>query len=545
MQQIRSFARLLRTVRYLKPVQFYGRIWFRCYRPQPNLRPAPALRSVSGSWITPTAKNQSLLEPWRFCFLGKEQTLKGAADWNNSDWEKLWLYNLHYFDDLNSASADLRMKWHRQLLCSWVEENPPGIGNGWEPYPSSLRIVNIVKWGLVGNSLPGEVVQSLAVQVRYLSKRLEYHLLGNHLFANAKALIFAGLFFEGAEAQGWLCKGLQILTTEIPEQMLEDGGHFECSPMYHAIILEDLLDLINLLRGYGQTLSQAWVTTAEKMLFWLRGMTHPDGEIAFFNDAAFGIAPQPAQLFAYAERLGLNGEWNDRLVNGLTHFESSGYLRWQNGDVVALLDVAKVGPDYLPGHAHADTLSFELSLYGQRLFVNSGTSCYGTSDERLRQRSTSAHNTVEVDGANSSEVWGGFRVARRARPFDLRIDELPELQRITCSHDGYRRLPGKPVHRRCWEFRDESLTIVDSIIGPFENAVVRYHFHPDCQIEIYESGQIHIELSGGRSLDLHIKGGKGSLVDTTYHPEFGLSLPNKCLEIMFAKNTVTTSMNWY
>ena len=89
-----------------------------------------------------------------------------------------------------------------------------------------------------------------------------------------------------------------------------------------------------------------------------------------------------------------------------------------------LIDVAKIGPDYLPGHAHADTLSFELSLYGKRLLVNSGISRYGTSLIRQFERSTEAHNTVAIDNKNSSEVWSGFRVARRAYPLDLKIEEL-------------------------------------------------------------------------------------------------------------------------
>jgi len=83
------------------------------------------------------------------------------------------------------------------LIKKWVQENPPGEGNGWEPYPISLRIVNWVKWDLAKNCLSDEALHSLAVQARYLLKRPEFHLLGNHLFANAKALIFAGLFFYG------------------------------------------------------------------------------------------------------------------------------------------------------------------------------------------------------------------------------------------------------------------------------------------------------------------------------------------------------------
>ena len=86
------------------------------------------------------------------------------------------------------------------------------------------------------------------------------------------------------------------------------------------------------------------------------------------------------------------------------------------------------------------------------MIVNSGTSCYGSSNERLRQRGTRVHNTVDIDGQNSSEVWGGFRVARRAYPKQLKIlnSESGNNLEVHCSHDGYDRLKGNPVHSRSW-----------------------------------------------------------------------------------------------
>src|SRR5262249_2959052 len=148
-------------------------------------------------------------------------------------------------DDLNALDATERVGPHRALLARWIDENPPARGNGWEPYPTSLRIVNWIKWVLSGNNPGTAIHQSLALQVRWLRRRLEWHLLGNHLIANAKALIFGGLYCDGAEADAWLDKGLAILAREAHEQVLPDGGHFELSPMYHAIVLEDFLDLIN------------------------------------------------------------------------------------------------------------------------------------------------------------------------------------------------------------------------------------------------------------------------------------------------------------
>ena len=124
----------------------------------------------------------------RLRFLNTEHEILKSADWNSFEISKLWLYNLHYFDDLNAEGGASRAEWHRDLIARWIAENPPGFGNGWEPYPLSLRIINWIKWALSGHALDKAARNSLAVQTRFLAQRLEHHLLGNHLFANAKAL---------------------------------------------------------------------------------------------------------------------------------------------------------------------------------------------------------------------------------------------------------------------------------------------------------------------------------------------------------------------
>lgn len=494
-----------------------------------------------------------MLGRWQFKFLNLEHSLPAQGGWNDATLDKLWLYNLHYFDDLNARGAPERAGWHRALMQRWVAENPPVSGNGWEPYPTSLRIVNWVKWLATGNAAPPGMAQSLATQARWLSRRLEWHLLGNHLFANAKALVIAGLFFDGTEADSWLATGLKIIARELPEQVLADGGNFERSPMYHAIFLEDVLDLINAAQCWPELVRDAqlacWREAAGRMLIWLASMTHPDGEIALFNDAAFGVAPGGAELIAYAMRLGVvHGSprrfapRDDEAVviasearqsmPTVRHFAESGYVRLQNQDAVALLDVAPIGPDYLPGHAHADTLSFELSVFGQRVVVDSGTSRYGLGAERLRQRGTAAHSTVEVDGSDSSEVWGGFRVARRAKPFGLAMTDDDEALTVTCAHDGYRRLPGKPIHRRRWRLDKNSLQVSDFIEGSFRTAVARYYLHPAVCVTGTESeGQLL--LPDGRVLRWSVAGGKARVVAASWHPEFGLTIPCKRIEVLF------------
>jgi uncharacterized heparinase superfamily protein len=476
-----------------------------------------------------------------FIFLNEPRQAANMAAWNDPAAEKLWLYNLHYFDDLNSLGAVNRREWHEQLIDRWIDENPPGYGNGWEPYPISLRIVNWIKWALGGGALSPRAVASLATQTRFLCERLEFHLLGNHLLANAKALVFAGAFFKHEEAEEWLAKGLAILRRELPEQILEDGGHFERSPMYHSIILEDLLDIENVVNAFGLR-ERCSLNEVEKMRYWLAAMSHPDGEIAFFNDAAFGIAHRLTELNDYAERL--KHPCQNALSDGVLRLTESGYVRFQKGDAVLIVDAAPVGPSYLPGHGHADTLSFELSLFGQRLMVNSGTSCYGSGLERQRQRGTAAHNTLAIDGQYSSEVWGGFRVARRAKVQALDIAETTSGYYVEASHDGYRRLPGRNLHRRSWLLSDESLVIEDQITGDFGRAEIRLYLHPDITVLEADDSTVSLRWTGGNMVTVDFVGANLVVEQSTWHPYFGVATPNICLVGMTSGPKVRTTIKW-
>lgn len=476
-----------------------------------------------------------------FRFLNETKTVATAASWNDPAIPKLWLYNLHYFDDLTSADAEERKDWHRDLIERWIAENPVGKGNGWEPYTISLRIVNWIKWALEGGELSAEAIASLAVQVRFLCKRLEFHLLGNHLLANAKALVFAGAFFEGAEAQRWLASGREILRRELPEQVLVDGGHFELSPMYHSVILEDVFDMENVLRAYNLE-AVTHPGLVDGMRRWLSTMCHPDGRISFFNDAALGIATEPALLEAYALRLGHPAL--PAAVKGVCHLAESGYIRLEKPQAVMLIDAAPIGPIYLPGHGHADALSFELSLFGQRVLVNSGTSCYGNGEDRQRQRGTAAHNTVTIDGQDSSEVWGGFRVARRAHITKLSL-ENGAVMTVRAAHDGFRRLPGKNDHQRNWLLAEQSLSIEDEVTGAFSQACAYFHLHPQILVMPGSCAEIVIlMLPNGKRVEVLVKGGALSVAVDDWHPHFGVSEPSRCLIAKMACSKMTTEIHW-
>ncbi len=550
-----SPARLWRTLRHLKLRQFTGRLAFRLARPRPRTGPPPAQRTWSGPWVQPAARAPSLISPTCLRLLNVEGDID-ALGWCGPGAEKLWRYNQHYFDDLNALDAGQRRNWHDMLVQRWMAQNPPGAGDGWEPYPASLRIVNWIKAAASGWPMPDGAWHSLAVQARWLTQRLEWHLLGNHLFANAKALVFAGLAFEGPEAEGWLQQGLKILAEQLPEQVLSDGGQFERSPMYHALALEDVLDLINAARAAAVPAlegdSAAWQQVAGKMLSWLRLMTHPDGKLARFNDSADGIAPANAELERYAAGLGVAAEASALGMvgaafaqDGLIHLADSGYVRVVRGPAVAILDLAPVGPDYLPGHAHADTLSFELSVHGCLLVVNGGTSCYGTSPRRLHERGTAAHSTVEVAGHNSSEVWSGFRVGRRARVHDIQV----AADRVSACHDGYAWLQSRPMHRRAWHFGDDGLVVDDEVSTPSLPAVARYHLGPgvtalQTDVTAVDGSRWELRAEARVVAIVDVVRGDAVVEPSTFAPQFGVVLSTQCLAVRCMDGKASTRWRW-
>jgi uncharacterized heparinase superfamily protein len=393
------------------------------------------------------------------------------GDWNSPERPRLWNYHLHYFEDPRVSA-----EW----LARWMSDNPVGVGAGWEPYPLSRRMVNWIRWKGRGGVCPGGFDESLALQARALAGQIEYRLLANHLFVNAKALVYAGTYFEGAEAEGWRRTGLSILDCEVREQILPDGGHYERSPMYHALILEDLLDLESLRLAYPGVWRERpeWREAAGRMLGWLRSMTHPDGEIGFFQDACFGVAPSYEELARYTDRLGGRAE--------VRPLQESGYRRLEWGELVALFDVGAPGPDYQPGHAHAGTLSVEVSWRGGRVIVNSGTSTYEAGAVRTFERSTAAHATVRVDGRDSSEMWGAFRVARRARVRSLWDGVAPGVLWSEAEHTGY-----EPVrHRRRVTVHAQELTLEDEVTGG-ETVEWFFPLHPSVEMrgrELWRGG---------------------------------------------------------
>lgn len=472
---------------------------------------------------------------WEFEFLNVRRRLcRGGFDWHPEDVPRLWRYNLHYFEYLLDDAIPIDSR--DLLIDDWISSNPAGTADAWEAYPASLRIVNWIDYFLqteASRPLQPAWLDSLYAQTLWLERNVEHHILANHLLKNIVALVFSAAFFSGADADRWRRKGERMLLAELKEQFLDDGGHFERSPMYHAIAAQDLVDVVNLWRkskAPSPTSLDAVTQTAVRALRFLADVTHPDGGIALFNDAAHGVALRPDALLDYAAGvLGAAGAASAPQHGvALISRPSTGYYGFRSNGDYLLADCGAIGPDYQPGHAHCDLLSLELSLDGRRLIVDTGVSGYDEDPSRHYVRSTAAHNTVRVAGAEQSEVWGTFRVGRRATPLSGRINTgLNGEITVSGAHDGYRHLPQRVVHFRelMWGPGERTLRIEDRFDGRGTVRIESFlHLAPDVTIsgaghdfELRRLGERIARLCVVDHIDVDLHSGD-------YCPEFGKRL---------------------
>lgn len=467
---------LLYTVIYLRRKQIFYRVYYTLRKEYTKLTKF-SYKSLKCDIVNPISMAKSIpaLASYKnnsFIFLNANKQFGDSVDWNFNEYGKLWLYNLNYFDYLQQP--DMSKDEGLKLIYSFID-NSEKIKDGMMPFPISLRGVNWIKF-LSHYSIEDEKINnSLYSQYYKLLDNLEYHILGNHLLENGFSLLFGAYYFEDKRLHD---KAREILFEELNEQVLNDGAHFELSPMYHQIMLYRVLDCINLLQNNFQHKDKDLLIFINKkaslMLGWLDIITFQNGTIPYLNDSAQDIAPASKEIFEYANRL--------NIATKKITLKDSGYRKFRSQNYECIVDVGNIGPDYIPGHAHADTFNFVLHVNKKPLIVDTGLSTYETNERRNVERATSSHNTVEIDGENQSEVWGGFRVARRAKIVNI----VESSNYVKATHDGFKRIGA--MHTRKFIFEDNRLKIEDIVESNKNHECISYlHFYPNTELEIIDN----------------------------------------------------------
>jgi len=481
---------LWRTLRHLRPGQaghqllhVVGRAAGRRARPVPFAGPPPALVAADAGPFLP-APPHTAVGPGTLRLLGRTVTLGDPVDWDHAAEGPLWAFHLHQLDWLRHS--DLAPEDRTRHLLDWVERHRQGIG--WQPGPISLRALTWLKLLTTPGALALDAEKappdapaaggtgrasdtgarlraSLASQLDTLQHHLEYRLLANHYLSNLLALVAGGAALEGPAADAWLGHW-PTLAEQLREQVLPDGAHVERSPMYHALLLENVLDVLGWVRaaaekgrGLPGELETELAGAAARMLGALQVYTHPDGGIALFADSAFGIAHPPEALARYAAARGVEPRGPAR--RGV--LADAGYVRMERGAWSLLVSTAGPMPPYQPGHAHCDALAFELCAEGRRVVTDTGVFEYVPGPRRHRARATCSHATVEVDGRDQAEIWGAHRFGGRPRVRLVAAGPAAPVDRVEATCAGW--ATPDTVHRRVLELEDAGLTVTDTVEG--------------------------------------------------------------------------------
>lgn len=521
-----KLSRFIQTVAHLRPGQVYWRARYMAERrlgvrrvpPLPAETPAwdagvlGRLRAMAAAWGAldhAAAARAEAFRAGRFRFLNVEADFSSGVDWASPGRARLWRYQLHYFDCVKELAlagaaedAGLAAQWQQD----WIVRNPPGTDVAWDAFTISARLMN---WALAeavwGGGTP-EIARSYLHQAQYLAGHLEWDVQGNHLLKNACALAVAG----AALAPDVLPGALRLLRDELEEQILPDGGHYERSPMYHALVLEDLLVTQAALGEAGTFLGPV----IARMAGFLAAILHPDGEIPFFGDAALGEARTPGVLLALAGQGAADAPAS-------TALRDSGFfsLRERAAGTGLVVRGGLPGPGHQLGHAHADLFSFELSVAGARVLVNSGTHGYADSPHRGWSRSEAAHNTLEVPGDPQIEAWGAFRVgARYAEPAVLFHPDL--------GFKGAALLPRGTAVERGIAPDDGGFFVEDTAAGRrVRELIARLHLAPGLRW-IEEGGVWRVD---GAALRVRMAEGTARVEAGRYFPAFGVEEANEVL----------------
>ena len=348
---------------------------------------------------------------------------------------RLYTFHQHYGEDALEAARAGDAARAGERIASWIAAHPPSPGDPWHPYVCSTRIGNwIAALTLEPSLATPEIAQSLGRQLAYVAANVEDDILGNHVIRNARALVLGGIAIGSARLEQ---RGLELLRRELPEQVLPDGGHYERSPVYHAIVLRDLLEV-------QATTSEPFLTVPiERMRAFAAALARPDGRPALFNDGSLDLAPQldlPAP------------------ETGVLTFPDTGYVVVRSCGFWLAFDCGATAPPFLPPHAHADALSFQLWVDGEPVVIDPGTWTYDAGPERDLLRSTRAHATVAVDEGSQFEPWGAFRSGR-----------LPHVELVEATDSeatAIVRWHGDVVHRRRIRWESDAIVVSDVVAGP-------------------------------------------------------------------------------
>jgi hypothetical protein len=444
-------------------------------------------------------------------------------------------------------------------IDSWIEQCPVGRGANWaSALEPAIRLINwSITWQLLGGwrarlfvSETGAAFRDRWLRSVYEQARMivdnpsKFSSANNHLIGEcAGVYVSATTWPLWADLRRWGERCREVLEVECLRQNAPDGGNREQAFAYQTFVLDFLILAGLAARAHGEDFSPLYWRRVEMMIDFLASMTDAAGRLPMIGDADDGLvvklAPEPgfsthrsliatgALLFSRPDLAAKAGTVDGKTVTlfGVQavrtlgklkararsafrpklQFTDSGYYLMGSGfdtpdEVRLLVDCGPLGYLSIAAHGHADALSFTLGIGDREILVDPGTYAYHSEpDWRRYFRSTSAHNTVGIDGQDQSVQAGNFMWMQHARARCIEFAVGAGRQRFVGEHTGYDRLTDPVIHRREITFdpAQQLIAVSDMLRCDGDHTAKRFwHFAEDCEVERTETG---LRIIAGRT----------------------------------------------
>jgi hypothetical protein len=433
---------------------------------------------------------------------------------------------------------DLYARRAAEQLQSWWRENPFLSGVHWTSgIEIGIRLISLTWIRRLLNDWPEvcdyfERNELAARQIwwhqRYLAAFTSRgSSANNHVIAEAAGQLVASCAFPWYPASSrWRQRSARLLERELIRNTFPSGIGLELASDYQCFVAElGLLAAVEAAAAGFPLSDEAWqrlcamVDSGAALLDErLRPPRQGDGDegrailldapaenrwpsLLAVGECLFGrlvwwptVTPDAASSII-AAMPGANRPVTGRAAERPWHFADAGLTLLRTGndrepEIWCRCDGGPHGYLKIAAHAHADALSVEVRFGGVDILADPGTYCYhGEPRWRSYFRSTIAHNTVEVDGRNSSAEGGPFLWLRHANGNELEVQDIGDAAEWTAEHDGYTLLEPPSLHRRCVRLDRASRTIdiVDEVAGGSHEVRLAIHFGPEVQAELHGS----------------------------------------------------------
>ncbi|NYZ16859.1 hypothetical protein HL658_30305 [Azospirillum sp. RWY-5-1] len=444
----------------------------------------------------------------------------GGPAWKPPGASPGWTAAMHGFDwlrDLRAVGGDNARRRARGLVLYWLDHNASWHGQTWAPAVLGARVANWI--GLhdffcasADDAFRARVFDSLARQTRHLARVVPGRLDGLALLTALKGLAYGGFCLPGQERQGM--EALRLLERELPRQVLPDGGHLERNPSSQLQALRHLIDLRAVLRTARVEVPESLQHAIDRMTPALRFFRHGDGGLALFNGAREEDAALVDAVLAHADARG-------RPLKSAPH---TGFERLIAGRTLVLMDTGAPPPPGLDEHAHAGTLSLEVSVGKERMIVNCGSHPVDSGPWRAALAATAAHSTTVLAETNSSEVREAGGLGRRPTHVGCERQEVDGAALVVATHNGYAKTHGY-LHRRRVYLADNGEDLrgedtMEPVLGASPAAqpfTVRFHLHPLVQATVIQQGAaVLLQMPGGSAWRLRASGGTVEVSESVY-----------------------------